>query len=54
MTFDEAIYLINCVVASGRKIVGFDITEVVPDLKNTMDATVAARLLAKMIVTAVK
>ena len=54
MTFDEAIYLINSVVASGRKIVGFDITEVVPHLKNTMDATVAARLLAKMVVAAIK
>lgn len=54
MTFDEAIYLINSVVASGRKIVGFDITEVVPHLKNTMDATVAARLLAKMVVASIK
>ena len=54
MTFDEAIYLINSVVASGRKIVGFDITEVVPALKNKMDATVASRLLAKMAVATLK
>ena len=54
MTFDEVIYLINSVVASGRKIVGFDISEIVPNLEYTMDATVGARLLGKMIVAALK
>ena len=54
MTFDEATYLINSIVASGREIVGFDITEVVPHLKNKMDATVAAKLLAKLIVASLK
>lgn len=50
MTFDEVVYLINRVVATGHEIVGFDITEVVPNLDNPMDARVAARLLGKMIV----
>ena len=52
MTFDEVLYLINRLVATGHEIVGFDVTEVVPDLENAMDATVAARLLGKMIVAA--
>lgn len=50
MTFDEVMYLIKRVVATGHEVVGFDITEVVPNLENAMDATVAARLLGKMIV----
>lgn len=52
MTFDEVVYLVNRVVATGHTIVGFDITEVVPNLDNVMDANVAARLLGKMIVAA--
>ncbi len=54
MTFDEVVYLINTVVESGRKVVGFDISEIVPSLEYTMDATVGARLLGKMIVAALK
>lgn len=50
MTFDEVVYLVNCVVKSGRQIVGFDIVEVVSNLDNKMDAIVAVRLLTKMIV----
>ncbi|MBQ1225069.1 MAG: arginase family protein, partial [Alistipes sp.] len=50
MTFDEVIYLVNCVAKSGRQIVGFDITEVVSNIDNKMDAVVAVRLLTKMIV----
>ena len=48
MTFDEVVYLVNCVVESGREIVGFDISEVVTSLNERMDAIVAARLLAKL------
>ena len=48
MTFDEVVYLVNCVVESGRNIVGFDISEVVTSLDNKMDAIVGARLLAKL------
>lgn len=50
MTFDEVIYLVNCVAKSGRQIVGFDISEVVSNIDNKMDAVVAVRLLTKMIV----
>ena len=50
MTFDEVVYLVNCVVKSGREIVGFDITEVVSNIDDKMDAIVAVRLLTKMIV----
>ena len=50
MTFDEVVYLVNCIVKSGRKIVGFDITEVVSNMDDKMDAIVAVRLLTKMIV----
>jgi agmatinase len=48
MTFDEVVYLVNCVVESGREVVGFDISEVVTSLNERMDAIVAARLLAKL------
>ena len=48
MTFDEALYLVNMVVASGREIVGFDISEVVSSINDKMDAIVGARLLAKL------
>ena len=40
--------MVNCVVESGRKIVGFDISEVVTSLDSRMDAIVGARLLAKL------
>lgn len=50
MTFDEIIYLINCIVASGREIVGCDLSEVVSSLDDKMDAIVGARILAKMCV----
>ena len=48
MTFDEVVYMINCLVESGREIVGFDISEVVTSLDDKMDAIVGARLLAKL------
>ena len=48
MTFDEAVYLVNCITESGREIVGFDISEIVSSIDNKMDAIVGARLLAKM------
>ena len=50
MTFDEVVYLVNCVVKSGREIVGFDITEVVSNIDDKVDAIVAVRLLTKLIV----
>lgn len=51
LEYDEAIYLINKVVESGRKIVGLDLNEVAPNLKNTKDdwdGNVGARLLYRL------
>jgi len=48
ITFDEAVHLLFFVKASGRKIVGFDLCEVVPDPKNEWDANVGARILFKL------
>jgi agmatinase len=54
LRFPEVVYLLGRVVDSGRKIVGFDLTEVVPDLDDKTDATIAARLLFKMCSMALK
>lgn len=48
MTFDEAVCLINRVAESGREIVGFDLTEIVPVMESGVDAAVGARMLAKL------
>ena len=48
LRFPEVIYLLGRIVDSGREIVGFDLTEVVPDLEDKTDAMVAARLLYNM------
>jgi agmatinase len=48
LRFPEVVYLLGKVVDSGREIVGFDLTEVVPDLEDKTDAAVAARLLYNM------
>ncbi len=48
LTFNEAIYLLEEVVRSGRKIIGFDIVEVVPTTTNNIDAIVGARVLYKL------
>ncbi|HYC85373.1 MAG TPA: agmatinase family protein [Chryseosolibacter sp.] len=44
LEFEQAVYLIKRVVASGRKIIGFDLNEVAPG-KDDWDANVGARLL---------
>jgi agmatinase len=50
LSFPEAVALIAGVVKSGRKIVGFDLTEVAPDPDGgEWDGNVGARLLYKMI-----
>lgn len=54
LRFPEVVYLLGKIVNSGRKIVGFDLTEVVPDLDDKTDATIAARLLFKMCSMALK
>jgi agmatinase len=47
LEFAQAIYLIGKVVNSGRKIIGFDLTEVAPG-PNDWDANVGARLLYQL------
>ena len=54
MTFDEAVCLINRVVESGRTIVGFDLTEIVPVVDSGVDAVVGARMLVKLCAAALK
>jgi len=44
LEFSEAVYLIRAVVKSGRKIIGFDLSEVAPGA-NDWDANVGARIL---------
>ena len=47
LDFNEAVYLIKTVVASGRKIIGFDLNEVAPG-NDEWDGNVGARLLYAM------
>ena len=47
--FNQALYLLDSVVRSGRRIVGFDLVEVAPsDAKDEWDANVGARMLFKL------
>ena len=46
--------LLGEIVASGRRIVGFDVTEVVPKLQSGADALVGARMLAKLCAASLK
>lgn len=50
----EVVYLMNRIADSGRKIVGFDLTEVVPDVEDKKDAMIAARMLYNMCCMALK
>ena len=54
LRFPEVVYLLGKIVASGRSIVGFDLTEVVPDMDDKTDAVIAARLLFKLCSMALK
>lgn len=54
MTFDEAVWLINRVAESGRQIVGFDLTEIIPVIDSGVDASVGARMLVKLCAAALK
>ena len=50
-SFEEANEVLRALVASGRKIIGFDLNEVAPNVKNPddeWDANVGARLLYKL------
>ena len=49
LTFDEAVYILETLAASGRKVVGFDLTEVAPGPDgDEWDANVGARMLYKL------
>lgn len=50
LTFNQALYLMDTVVRSGRQIVGFDVVEVVPgsSKESEWDANVGARILYKL------
>lgn len=54
LSFNEAAYLLERIVDSGRRIVGFDLVEVVPDIDDRIDAAIAARLLFKLCGAALK
>ncbi len=46
---EEVLYLLEKMVLSGKKIIGFDLNEVAPAKNNDWDANVAARLLYRII-----
>ncbi len=48
MSFNEAVYLLERVVESGRKIISFDVVEVTPSQVERIDAIVGARILYKL------
>ena len=48
LSFNEAAYLLRRVVDNGRRIIGFDLSEVVPSGENSIDASTAARILFKL------
>jgi agmatinase len=48
LEFEQAMYLIKQIVFSGRRIAGFDLTEVSPAFSGEWDANVGARILFKL------
>ena len=52
--FPEVIYLLGKIVDSGRKIVGFALSEVLPDMDDKTDAAIASRLLYNICSMALK
>ena len=52
--FEQALYLIETLVKSGRKIIGFDLCEVAPGENSEWDATVGARVLWRLVNLAAK
>lgn len=48
LSFNKAMYLAESVVRSGRRVVGFDVVEVVPRAEEPLDAVVGARVLYKL------
>ncbi len=48
LTYNEAVYMLEALVESGREIVGFDVVEVAPFEDERIDAIVGARILYKL------
>ncbi len=48
LSFNQALYLLESVVVSGREIIGFDLVEVAPEPSHRIDAIVGARMLYKL------
>lgn len=54
LSYNEAVYLLECVVESGREIIGFDVVEVVPSEADNVDLIVGARVLYKLSILSIK
>ncbi len=54
ISYNRAIYLLEQVVSSGRRIIGFDMVEVTPSSEDRTDEIVGARLLYKLSVLSLK
>jgi agmatinase len=54
LQFAEAVHLLHALVASGRKVVGFDLVEVAPNGRDEWDANVGARMLYKLCAAALQ
>ena len=52
--FPEVVYLLGKIVDSGRRVVGFDLSEVVPDMDDKTGAAIASRLLYNLCSMALK
>lgn len=48
LSYEEAMFLIESVVRSGREVIGFDLCEVTPNEQSEWDANVGARVLYKL------
>ncbi|MEG1621892.1 MAG: agmatinase family protein [Alistipes sp.] len=48
LDFNQAVYLLETLVRSGRRIVGFDVVEVVPQAGEKVDEIIGARILYKL------
>lgn len=48
LSFNEAVWLLKRITEKGRKIIGFDLNEVVPQGENSIDASTGARVLFKL------
>lgn len=48
LTYNELIYLLVQLIKKGKEVVGYDLTEVVGNVDNSIDANIGARLLYKL------